>query len=131
MIQSISTCAPCRRHHDALSWRWQHSAPLQAGLKDGQRDTRQHCPEVTAEGLPEDPPVASADGKAGAEAAEAGAPYEEGCFMRFEVQGDVPEAMPVGAALRALLGGPAAGLAHVQYQPVRAWPPPCSHVAAM
>ena len=95
-------------------------ALLQAGLKDGQRDTRHHCPAVTAEGLPEDLPDPDADRKAAQEQnAAAKDAYEEGCFVKFEVQGDVPEAMPSGAALRTMLGGTAGGLAYVQYQPVR------------
>ena len=91
---------------------------LQAGLQDGQSD-RRHCPRITAEGLPDDPEDTSPkpDTDKSADDVKPHATFEEGCFVTFEVDGDVPDKMPQNRALRTLLGA-GQGLAFVQYDPV-------------
>jgi hypothetical protein len=84
----------------------------------------EHCELVTADGLPADT-VADAD--TAAVAPSEAAPFEEGCFLKFTVEGEQPEDMPRGKALKNVLGK-TGGLAFVNYDPVRSPPRSCSRL---
>ena len=92
---------------------------MQAGITDGfpARAIGGDFPVITAEGLPPDKEVARASASPEPEAdAE---PFVEGLFVKFTVQGDVPEKMPAGRPLREQLGK-TGGLAFVAFDKVRA-----------
>ena len=75
---------------------------------------------VIAEGLPDDPPDTSGKSTEAAAPEPVDEPFDEGCIVKFEVQGDLPQAMPQGRQLRSLLGSSKdSGLAFVGYKPVR------------
>lgn len=93
---------------------------VQAGTTGGlpARAVGGECPVITAEGLPEDQEEEAAAKEGDDAGPSAEEPYEEGCFVKFTVQGEMPEAMPFGRPLRDVLGH-TGGLAFVAFDKVR------------
>lgn len=98
---------------------------VQKGKGESDPD-RDRCPDVTAENLPEDEldgssqpgEVAAAAAHEPSKGASEEVAFEEGCFIGFTVEGDLPEEVPVGRELKELLGD-TGGLAFVEFDKVR------------